>query len=100
MGLDLMGDRGIRSLLVFRRIPLVDQREGKGTCLERQDPGLLAMKFFFPRAVTPTAPFSTDSISRQKSRSCKILLFQYTLDTMGSNGEGIKPAYGVWIQDS
>ena len=27
MGLDQMGDRGIRSLLVFRRIAVVDERE-------------------------------------------------------------------------
>jgi hypothetical protein len=40
-------------LLVFRRIAVVDEREGKGTCLERQDSGLLAMNCFLPRAVTP-----------------------------------------------
>ena len=44
------------------------------TVVWRQDSGLLAMKFFFPRAVTPTAPFSTDSISRQTSRSCTFSL--------------------------
>jgi hypothetical protein len=57
MGLDLMGDRGIRSLLVFHKLPVVDEREDEESCLERQDPRLLAVNFFFPQDVTPLPNF-------------------------------------------
>ncbi len=36
---------------------MVDEREDEDSCLQRQNPGLLAMNFFFPRAVTPLPNF-------------------------------------------
>jgi hypothetical protein len=97
MGLDLMGDRGIRSLLVFRRIVVMDEREGKETCLERQDSGLLAMNSSWLELLHPSMSFRP---TRYDARRREAVLFHYTLDTMGSNGDGIRQAYGVWIQDS
>ncbi len=97
MGLDLMGDRGIRSLLVFRRVSCGARGRDIGGCLERQDSGLLAMNFLFPRPITSSYTILERLGITPQAESCPIAL---NAGYHGINGGGIRQAYGVWIQYS